>query len=277
MPLFKDDLNMKTSRPSRILKGFLSWRSGAALLLVVATSLWHPGLLRAETTNYSGATQITALPYTISSPGTYYVAQNFTVNMASGNCINITCSGVTIDLDGHTITNSNGASTGAAGIYASNMTNITILNGTISGFYYGILLSASVFTPSSASFGHLVQNINFVKNTYIALFIQGVGCRCYQCRAVLTGGGTSSLVYSFVLFGSGCSIEDCDACGQTGSGTSYGVYIGGGNDNFAVNNRISEVDSGICVGSGGGGKYRDTLTSTVITPYTGGSNAGNNN
>jgi hypothetical protein len=45
---------------------------------------------------------------------------------------------------------------------------------------------------------------------------------------------------------------------------------------IAANNRISRANVGIS-GSGVWGKYRDNITTEVTSPYTGGTNIGNNN
>ena len=46
---------------------------------------------------------------------------------------------------------------------------------------------------------------------------------------------------------------------------------------LAVNNRITQADKGIAYGVGSTGKYRDNLTFDVATPYSGGTDIGNNN
>src|SRR5262245_5926864 len=70
-------------------------------------------------------TAITALPITISAPGSYYLTQNLTASTG----INITVSNVTIDLNGFALT---GAATSGTGIRTSvsSLRNITIRNGT---------------------------------------------------------------------------------------------------------------------------------------------------
>ena len=65
-----------------------------------------------------------------------------------------------------------------------------------------------------------------------------------------------------------------------GSGTARGILIGDGFSNsnaLAVNNRITGVARGIEFPGNGEGKYRDNLTFDVTTPFTGGTDAGNNN
>lgn len=60
-------------------------------------------------------------------------------------------------------------------------------------------------------------------------------------------------------------------------GILFTEHAGAGADNLAVNNRITDADVGIGYLFGATGKYRDNLTSAVATPYSGGTDAGNNN
>lgn len=257
------------------IETFFSVNLGISILLVSCIGQW-PASLKAETTDNSGATELTSLPASITTPGTYYLKSDFSVNMSNGQAIAVNASGVTIDLNGHTVTNTYGLANTAAGIAANGQAMITVRNGTITGFCYGVIFFASSFDASSSSYGHLVENVSLVKETFCAVDLQGFGSRIYRCRAVLTGGTTNQSGYiGLELDGASNSIVDCDVCGKSGAGAAYGIYIGSGSDNFVVNNRISSVDYGVNLYSGGL-KYRDNLTSGVITSYTGGTDAGNN-
>ena len=97
-----------------------------------------------------------ASTYTISVPGSYYLTTNLTVSSGSGIYINV--SGVTLDLNGFTIS-STAASAAYSGISLNGgpLSDITIVNGHIrsgvtnngsgvysgSGFYNGIAWNAS--------------------------------------------------------------------------------------------------------------------------------------
>ena len=89
-----------------------------------------------------GRIPIAAVPYAISAPGVYYLTQDLTI--ASGIAININSSQVTLDLNGHTLTNASTAS-GSYGIYSGNgFSGVRVTNGSVVGGYYGISLSSSV-------------------------------------------------------------------------------------------------------------------------------------
>ncbi len=56
-----------------------------------------------------------------------------------------------------------------------------------------------------------------------------------------------------------------------------GIAFDGGVNNFVVDNRVSAVEIGILFDGGGTGKYRGNLTSGTTTPYSGGTDVGDNN
>jgi len=68
-------------------------------------------------------------------PGSYYLTTNLTC--ASGQSgISVTANNVTIDLNGFSLTGSGSGSYGVS--FGSTVTNFTLRNGTVNGFYYGI-------------------------------------------------------------------------------------------------------------------------------------------
>src|SRR6185436_18473510 len=96
------------------------------------------GITRAETTQ---CTPITAIPMTISSPGVYCLTSDLSANVPSpGNAITIEANSVVVDLNGHRIANLGGPNTASTGIFAEERQNITIRNGSIRGFFAGIMM-----------------------------------------------------------------------------------------------------------------------------------------
>ena len=226
-----------------------------------------PAVTYAETTAASGATKITALPATLSTPGTYYLAQEFNVNLSNDSvAIAVTVPGVTIDMNSHTITNTNnvGPDSGACGIHTGYNGNFTLRNGTISGFLRGVVAQGNV---------NLVENMTFLNN------VQGVylgsGSRLFRCRAILSGGTDTPNACEGLFVSLDSTVEDCDVSGYTGMAGTYGLFVNGEGQNiFIINNRFSGLANGVV---GSGYKYRDNLTSGVGADYYGGTDAGNNN
>ena len=100
-----------------------------------ASLAFAAGLTLLSVASY-GQTPIASLPYTISSAGNYYLTQNLTYSGAAGNAITVNASNVTIDLNGYQLFCSN-SNNSTWGIYANNVSNVSIKNGAIDGFTFG--------------------------------------------------------------------------------------------------------------------------------------------
>ena len=137
----------------------------------------------------------------ISTPGSYYLSENLTIDETSG--IYISASDVTIDLNGFEI--NRGSGDGGFGVYAqSGFSNIRIMNGTIRRCATGILSAAS----QSALEDLVVSDCSTVGiQTTTAAVIQR--CRVLNC----SGKG--------IIAGPGSSVQSCwvDAAG------SYGIEV----------------------------------------------------
>jgi hypothetical protein len=76
-------------------------------------------------------TPISALPFTINSPGSYYLTKS--LNVTTGNGITINAAQVTLDLNGFTISSTASSANGTGIAIASGLGDITIFNGHIKG------------------------------------------------------------------------------------------------------------------------------------------------
>lgn len=72
-------------------------------------------------------------PYVASTSASYRLTGNLTVSSTTADAIDVSASGVTIDLNGFAITGP-GGSTSGNGISGAGATDLTVENGTISGF-----------------------------------------------------------------------------------------------------------------------------------------------
>jgi len=264
------------------------------LLLLFAPGAW------AETID---CTPITTLPYVITVQGIYCFTGNLATSMATGNAIEIQTNNVTIDMNGWKLGGlAAGAATQTNGIFAFQRKNITIRNGTIRGFYQGIWINDG--PPFTTSQGHLIEDIRADQNTYLGFEVRGRGNIVRRNQVVDTGGSTTiTAAFGIVLYGPGGRALNNDISGtaatgsafglyintadgavaegnridDVNSGTSgtYGLYIYNSNDVLAAGNRITSADYGIYYFSSIG-KYMDTLTSSVSTPFTGGTAVGTN-
>jgi hypothetical protein len=231
----------------------------------------------AETVN---CTAINSIPAIITVPGIYCLTRDLTTAIATGSAIDIQTNNVVIDLNGHRLGGgAAGLGTGAFGIHANNpRLNITVKNGTVRGFLGGIVLEGGT--------GHLIEDILADGNTAYGIILVGARSVIRRNRVISTGGttfqtgpgtGTAGIA---VFDGADVRVVDNDIAFVTRGATAVAVGIGfdGGANNLAIDNRVTTVtDFGIQFVNGGTGKYRDNLTASVPTAYSGGTDAGNNN
>jgi hypothetical protein len=247
-----------------------------AALLVPLVLVFGAGPAGAETVN---CTPITTLPTVITVQGLYCFTGHLSTAMTAGAAIEIATNNVVLDLNSFKLGGlAAGPGTLATGIYADNRQNIIIKNGTIRGFLHGILLK-----HTGGSQGHIVEDIRADQNTYIGLFVGGAGNIVRNNQIVQTGGsttfGATADAIGIYVTGPGPRVTNNDVINSVkqGAGTEWGIYLNPVTGGLTIDNRITQVDQGIDYVSGSTGKYRDNLTFDVTTPFTGGTDAGNNN
>ncbi len=138
-------------------------------------------------------TKITSLPYTISSPGFYYLGGNLTTQETA---ITVNASDVTLNLMGFCITGPGVESNAATGLnIIPDCSNVEIRNGTLKGFsQYGIY-------AKSSSTGIRLIDIR-VKDCLSGISLDGAGNLVRDCSVMMTGSfgaisvGGASLVKS---------------------------------------------------------------------------------
>jgi parallel beta-helix repeat protein len=87
------------------------------------------------------ATTITSLPAVITKSG-HYSLQRDLYYAGTGDAITVYASNVVLDLHGHTLLGPGGPSTGS-GVAVLSYQNVTVTNGTISGFAAGVFVNAA--------------------------------------------------------------------------------------------------------------------------------------
>lgn len=191
-------------------------------------------------------TPISALPFTINSPGSYYITGNLT-GVANQHGITINADNVTLDLGGFELVGPGSGVTTAIRLVNAHV-NATIRNGTVRGW-----LSSSVVAETVAGTELHVENLRVFGSgsAGIVLGNNGTAKGCEVRGSVATGisGGTS------------CKIIECTSTGQTGAGGD-GINIG-------VNGLVLN-----CVASGNGGDGIQTGGVSTITGCTATGNTG---
>lgn len=265
----------------------------------------------AQASTGDNCTAITSLPYTISSAGVYCFTGNLETSVTTGNAITIEADNVVIDLNGWMLDGLDaGASTVTMGISGSELTNTTIRNGTIRGFYRGIRLTG--VDPYTDSGGHLIEGVRVDKNLNVGFFIQGSGNIVRRNEVINTGGSTLQASVGISSFGPAARVLDNDIISTRGGATlrAYGIYMAYADGAVVENNRVHEVYNSFPTGTSEGircynssgvlivgnrithadegirystltdgctGKYMDNLTGNVGTEFIGGTAVGTNN
>ena len=188
-------------------------------------------------------TAATTFPITINESGSYVLTSNLTVT--TGNAININADNVTLDLNGHGIY---GPGTGTGyGISAVNCYNITIKNGIVRGFYFGIYLGND---DNHKGAGHRIEGIQASNNGLYGIYV------CYSTVTNCTANNNGDRgIYAFKSIVTNCTanyngsdgiyayrsaVKGCNVRNNTG----YGINMGSGCHNYIYRNAASGNSAG---------------------------------
>jgi hypothetical protein len=219
-------------------------------LILLAALLCAPVITRA-------ATVIGSLPYTISAPGTYVLSRNLTAKSTDG--IDVNASNVTIDLGGYTLTQ-RVAGNGSGIFVTSGMSNVSVQNGVINGFYDGVFFGTGS--------GDALINVELLAIGNVGVSVEANDCLIENC---VIGGASGA---SF-----GIGISNAGAVGVRNnqvSGFTYGIYEWSvTSPNALIGNYEANCTYGLNLSSGS--KYQGNVATECSTPVTGGIAVGQEN
>ena len=195
-----------------------------------ASLAFATGLMLLSAASY-GQTLIFSLPYTISMDGTYKLAHDLTYSAALGNAIIVNASNVTIDLNGYQLV-ATASNSYNFGIYANNVSNVSVKNGTIAGFTFGVEMDYPQ-GASNVNFGHLVDGLHLSNNQ--------VGVGCYVSKGCVVRNCQFEGGFYGVEFSNGTGNR---ASNNVATGMFYGFYTNG-SDYFDSNYADSCIEAGI--------------------------------
>ena len=196
-------------------------------------------------------TAITNVPYTISQPGSYYLAGNFT---SATHGVVIATNGVTLDLMGFVLTGDGSGS--GHGVYLYNASglpvrDVAVRNGSLRRFGYGVC----------AKFGQgcRFEDLDASRNVWNGILLDGLGGACDGnaiVRCSLTGNGLAAIYLNGSSSGrcSGNRIAACAVSGNADDGISFYAASGGACDANLVADCtvVTNGDDGIIFNSGTG-------------------------
>jgi hypothetical protein len=175
---------------------------------------------------------------TISQPGSYYLTHNLTVSAGDG--IDITTNGVTLDLNGFTISSTAASAAGYGILFNGSLRNITIANGFIQG---GVTNNGSgTYNGSGLGYG-----ISFSGNAPVNVLVSRVSVSGCRFEGIFLNSGNSTVVES-------CTIRTVGSYGIFASTIKSCVAMDCGNAAIS-GDQVSD-----CRGESSGGDGVDAIT-----------------
>jgi hypothetical protein len=174
-------------------------------------------------------TVITKLPFTISAPGEYQLDRDLALDANQDAIEVLNTANVIINLNGHTLANH---TTGGTGIAVQGSDFVTVKNGTIFGFGWGVNLDAN-------SDGSVIKGVT-VANASIGVNTAADKTTIEHCIMIGTG------------IGAGIALSAPDTTGVVARGNqidgfSYGVESNTGSESLYNYNHISGCYIGLSV------------------------------
>jgi hypothetical protein len=157
-------------------------------------------------------TPISSAPYTVSTPGSYYLTTN--LNVTVGDAMDITASGVTLDLNGFTVSSTDPGNTGTGIMLAGGNADITILNGHVRG---GVIYSGGGYIGSGFGNGIFWTGSNIPFN----IRISGVWVSGCLLEGINMGILRSTVVES-------CTVQNVGGDGIVAASVSHSVVYQSG-------------------------------------------------
>lgn len=235
---------------------------------------------------------ISSLPTTINSPGQYKLDVS---GYFSTTPITINANDVTLDLGDNYLVRYTSTNNTDKGVYiAPNLTNITIRNGTIRGFFYGIHYDDQTQSRTCTIDNVKIQEctfrgivcsgrMNIVKNciiygirgttVYQNPFAMGIECtgqsvvinnKIYEVYGAGTGEGVH---ISSTDHGYNTVIQCNDCINKDYSMHTWPIWVGGDSNAWVMDNLIINAGQGIAFSSPTAGGYRNNTIINCTSPY----------
>lgn len=246
------------------------------------------------------AKPILSLPAIISKPGRYLVKTDLVLKKSATAAITILADDVTLDLGGSVISHTLPTGTDIEGISTEAHGGIKVINGTVRGFTTGIRLNSN----SAVVSGIAVEDVRIERSAEVGIQLIGETMSVKRCVITNTGSTQANQAYGLVLDGAfatasdndilstlvapglqsegmhcsvlACVLENNRVLNEQSARGSVGIFAGFTSNYLVENNRIAGFAAGLKFTGSGTPKYRNNFTTDCATPYTSGTDAGNN-
>lgn len=178
----------------------------------------------AAAAGFEDCTEIISLPAVITQQGVHCFKKDLTTSITSGAAITVNVSNVVIEMNGFKLGGlGGGLSTSASGILAVDRQNITVRNGAIRGFHYGVLFDT--FGVSSSR-GHLIEQMRIEGSRKTGIYVRGYNLIVRNNLVFDTGGGTDTSAAGITVeLGAGHLVADNVVSGVEESSSANGILV----------------------------------------------------
>ncbi|MGD9781243.1 MAG: NosD domain-containing protein [Kiritimatiellia bacterium] len=207
-------------------------------------------------------TPITNVPYSITQPGSYYLAANVT---SATDGVTIRTNGVVLDLMGFAITGDR-SSGGDVGVYVQGTNvapihDVVVRNGVLRNFGYGI--------RADHCQGGRFERLAIASNAYGGVWLYGRFGKCNGNLLVDCSIDSNLEGIFFYGYGGACDGNVIDGCTITGnglSGVTFSGYGGQSDGNALVRSSITgNRSNGVAIDASSGGRcYGNTVRECAI-------------
>jgi len=227
------------------------------LLLAVAVVVLATPLFVAATASKGKARRVTAVTCGQTVTTSVVLANDLS---CPGNGLVVGANGITINLNGHTISGN-----GGNGIIDSQHTSVTITNGTITGFTYGVILTTGANNSR-------VQGLRLIGNTNDGVIVQSSSGDVLSGNYALSNGGNGiSLAASSIgtqVIGNWVENNTNDGIGAPSGDAGYVI-----SQNRALNNGHDGIElqafNAVQVnGNIANGNAADGISTAAVGPVT---------
>ena len=194
-------------------------------------------------------TPILQLPVRITESGSYALVGNLQFDGMRGAAIVIDVDNVAIDFGGQTISGLSDCNTLAIGVHAVGRRGISLSNGRITRFYFGIDIRPGKDAVNRCT-GHVLSNLILDGNYYFGLRVAGEACEVRHCSITDTGGSARpghTIPHGARLIGERNSMRDCKIIDlrlkrfAEGKGEIVGVHFDAAKDSVFERNHVIEL------------------------------------
>ncbi len=192
-------------------------------------------------------TPISSAPFTISVPGSYYLTTNLTVS--SGDAIAIATNGVTLDLNGFTLSSTANPAAGYGVRINTGLRNLAVLNGFIQG---GVTNNAGTYGGPGFRYG-----IFYPSEAPLNTRVVGVAVAGCQFSGIYLGSGESTVVESCTVrtvgsFGIVATTIKNSTASDCGSTAIYGNHVSDCRGQSSSATGLSAITALNCYGTSSG-------------------------